>query len=250
MKRLMIFLCFFFFVPFLSAQDVVFPHFVIGGGYETLLVIANRAEIPWTGEILFLQGANTTFQYPIELDGAELRLNEIDLTLFPFQLRELRFQSSDPVCRIGYILIHTQDSSSNDILATLFYRITQIGEDSVKFVSESVGIQPALTLRRVIIPVTVEPGTDTALAWALPRCEGVSPFWPRLTLIDESGYPLDDRTVKFTGQMAKFVSELMGIPRNFKRGILLIETSYPMCFVAFRMDYSTHGTQYTSITIK
>lgn len=210
------------------AAEIVLPHFAAGGGYRTEILISNTDTSEYSGELAIAgRGTDLLLNGIVAFETNRIRVPALGT-------RRFVLSSAASAVGSGSLVI----SPAEGIVVSTVYEGS--GGD--------VGVTPATPAFQFWIPVTLERGkVYTGVAWVAVGSH--RDHFTRLTLYDEDGSIVDDRTRKYRGHEARFVDELLGVPHFFRRGLLHIETPYAYAVVALRARVVGDMLIYTSIPI-
>ena len=219
-----------------DSEPVVYPHLVLGGGFQVVVLTTNPTDQPWEGSMRlpdFGSGSGRTWMHNgvdrTGSDGAPLIL-EPQATM----RHVLAAPSGSPIWS-GVFQIEGGNGSSATDLAVTFFLEYWLEDELV----DMVGVAASPAAHRVSIPVEVSPSTstDTGIAFRRPRDAGTAGDEPepfQMTLFDEDGESLD--TIPVEAEGARFASEFF--PDHAGQGefigSILCESHDPFHLVALR----------------
>ncbi len=224
------------------SHAITFAQFALGGGYETLILITNKTASNWSGTIYLSQGYNQKWQSLWAMNGQVYTgLWGVPITLGPLECRKLRF-TGDDITRSGYLEIDAESYYSEfDIAVSYFYEFRINGE----LITTTGGIESAFN-NKAVVAVEKTATVDTGIAWCPASRYGSIPFEMYLTLYNQSGDIVRQKTITFIGHSAKFLSAIFAdLPTNFL-GHLRIDAQNYFWLEAIRFESTSNYFQLTS----
>lgn len=211
------------------AGDVHVPQFAAGGGYRTEILVSNTTTVEYFGELAIAgRGADLLLDETVAFEKNRIRVPALGT-------RRFVLSSASAAVGSGSLTV----SPAEGIAVSTVYEGP--GGD--------VGVPSATPAFHFWIPVTIEAGkVYTGVAWVAVGSH--RDHFTRLTLYDEDGSIVDDRTRRYRGHEARWVDELLGVPHTFRRGLLEIETPYAYALIALRARAVGQDLVYTSIPTK
>ena len=155
-----------------DSEPVVYPHLVVGGGFQVVVLTTNPTDQPWEGSMRlpdFGSGSGRTWMHNgvdrTGSDGAPLIL-EPQATM----RHVLAAPSGSPIWS-GVFQIEGGNGSSATDLAVTFFLEYWLEDELV----DMVGVAASPAAHRVSIPVEVSPSTstDTGIAFRRPATPGL-----------------------------------------------------------------------------
>jgi len=219
-----------------ESEPVVYPHLVVGGGFQVVVLTTNPTDEPWEGSMRlpdFGSGSGRSWMHNgVDRSGSDAT----PLILEPQATRRhvLAAPAGSPIWS-GVFQIEGGNGSSAADLAVTFFLEYWLDEELV----DMVGVAASPAAHRVSIPVEVSPSTstDTGIAIRRPRsgeAAGNDPAPFQMTLFDEEGESLD--TIPVEAEGARFASEFF--PDHAGQGeflgSILCESHDPFHLVALR----------------
>ena len=219
-----------------ESDAVVYPHLVVGGGFQVVVLTTNPTERSWEGSMRlpdFGYGSGRSWvRNGIDRTGSDAA----PLLLEPQATTRhvLAAPPGSPIWSGVFQIEGGTDSSAADLAVTFFLEYWLDGE-----LVDMVGVAASPAAHRVSIPVEVSPSTstNTGIAIRRPRNDGSAGEEPapfRMTLFDEEGESLDTVPVEMEG--ARFASEFF--PDHAGQGefigSILCESQGPFHLVALR----------------
>ena len=191
---------------FYPKKDAVFGQVVVGGGYETIINIANRGSREYAGTLYLFRTENgVSVAWNPTLNGAAVENGEYEIEIQPGATVTLRLTGSQLLS--GAAVLRSKDLLLGDLIeANLTYRILEGGQ-----VSDSVGISPSKEFYRASIPF--ENFADTALALVNGHGTGTKTANVEINLFSSDGSPMGNKyTLSLAPELhlARFLHELFG----------------------------------------
>ena len=219
-----------------ESEPVVYPHLVVGGGFQVVVLTTNPTDRPWEGSMRlpdFGSGSGRSWTHNgMDRTGSDA----VALLLEPqATMRHLLAAPAGSPIRSGIFRIEGGNGSSATELAVTFFLEYWLDGELV----DMVGVAASPAAHRVSIPVEVSPSTSTRTGIAIRRSggEGAASDHPapfRMTLFDEDGESLE--TVPVEEEGARFASEFF--PDHAGQGefigSILCESQDPFHLVALR----------------
>ena len=212
----------------------------LGGGYECALLLSNKRDTEWSGQLHLRQGSDEAWSGSWSLDGQDRTGSDgIAVTIGPRSTVKILL-SGDSTVRSGYLRLTAEGAFSvYDVAPSYFYRYLAGGR-----LQESVGSAAAASGSTFWFPVEKTATTDTGVAWAPDSV--TAPFSISINLYDSSGRQLQQKTLAYSGHEARFVSELFeNMPDGFL-GRALIESEQNIHLEVLRLDQTGSGFQLTA----
>lgn len=223
---------------------LVYPQFVIGGGFETALVIANSTSEPWDGRIV-LPGFSDGRVWLV--NGEEQTGNDrLEVSLPANGARRLLFAAPAGAEAVaGSLEILASDGSSTADLATAFFYNFFLDGQLV----DSVGTAASVAAHHITIPVERAPGERVNTGVAIrtlssgyaPAGENAEPVF-KMSLYDDAGVLMEVRFGSFLG--ARFFDQIFPaaiFPEGRFTGSLIIESEIPLYATALRQQLLDGG---------
>ncbi len=219
-----------------ESEPVVYPHLVVGGGFQVVVLTTNPTEQSWEGSMRlpdFGAGSGRSWLYNgVDRTGSDAAplLLEPQATM----RHVLAAPPGSPIWSGVFQIEGGTDSSAADLAVTFFLEYWLDGE-----LVDMVGVSASPAAHRVSIPVEVSPSTSTNTGIAIRRppndgSPGEEPAPFLMTLFDEEGESLDMVPVEMEG--ARFASEFF--PDHAGQGefigSILCESRSPFHLVALR----------------
>ena len=219
-----------------ESEPVVYPHLVVGGGFQVVVLTTNPTDRTWEGSMRlpdFGSGSGRSWIH----NGVDRTGSDETPLLLASQATMRHVLAAPPGSPIwsGVFQIEGQNgSSASDLAVTFFLEYWLDGE-----LVDMVGVAASPAAHRVSIPVEVSPSTstDTGIAIRRPRSGGNAGNEPalfRMTLFDEEGEALE--AIPVEEERAKFASEFF--PDHAGQGefigSILCESKEPFHLVALR----------------
>ena len=219
-----------------ESEPVVYPHLVVGGGFQVVVLTTNPTDRTWEGSMRlpdFGSGSGRSWTH----NGVDRTGSDGTPLLLEPQATMRHVLAAPPGSPIwsGVFQIEGQNgSSASDLAVTFFLEYWLDGE-----LVDMVGVAASPAAHRVSIPVEVSPSTETRTGIAIRRPRsgesvGDEPAPFRLTLFDEGGESLD--TIPVEDEGARFASEFFPDQAGQREfiGSILCESKDPFHLVALR----------------
>ena len=226
-----------------ESEPVVYPHLVVGGGFQVVVLTTNPTDELWEGSMRlpdFGSGSGRSWMHNgVDRSGSDAT----PLILEPqATMRHVLAAPAGSPIWSGVFQIKGGNGSSAADLAVTFFLEYWLDEELV----DMVGVAASPAAHRVSIPVEVSPSTSTNTGIAIRRprsgdAAGDEPAPFRMTLFDEEGESLD--TIPVEAEGAKFASEFF--PDHAGQGeflgSILCESHDPFHLVALRQRLQEGG---------
>jgi hypothetical protein len=125
-------------------KDLAFAQVAAGGGYETVLNLANRGLGAYSGTLYFYTGVNQ--EWNPSVNGTRIKQGRIDILVIPGAT--VTYQITDTQLTAGFAVLYAANLNFDSIIeGTLTYYIKSGGT-----ITDSVGITPSRELYRTSIP--------------------------------------------------------------------------------------------------
>lgn len=210
---------------------IVYPHFVVGGGFEGVLLLSNSGDQAWNGQ-LAVQGFGAGSGIAWTVDGQDRTgTNSLDVTLPPLGTRKLIFSAPEgSQAAAGALEINPSGGSSiSDLATNYFYNYSLNGE-----LVDSIGVAAANPGLELVLPVEWSPEAriDTGVAIRVSQGTATPDF--RFLLYDNLGRLVGEASGALG---ARFFSEIFPfVPEGGERftGSLRVESEQPLYVTALR----------------
>lgn len=226
---------------FYPKKDAVFGQVVVGGGYETIINIANRGSREYVGTLnLFRTENGVSIPWNPLVNGAAVQNGEYEIEIQPGATVTLRLTGSQLLSGAA-VLLSENLRLDNLIEANLTYRVRTGGQ-----VTDSVGIAPSKEFYRASIPF--EKFTETALALVNGDLSGEKTATVELTLVSTDGTPLGNQHIVTLGpfsHLARFLHELFQ-GQTLDGGRVEIASDYPIFGTALTLT----GGEFSSLPLE
>jgi predicted choloylglycine hydrolase len=193
-----------------SDIKLTWPQLALGGGYECTILLSNKRASDWSGHFNLVSGNHESWAGSWSLDGSDRTgLSTFAVSIPPQSTVKLRL-SGDSASRSGYLEMFADGSCSvNDVATSYFYSFLEHGQ--LKF---STGSAAAPSGRLFGFPVEKTFTVNTGIAWAPDSV--TSPFAIVVTLFDNIGAQVQQKTLIYSGHEAKFFDQVFdNIPSEF-----------------------------------
>jgi hypothetical protein len=187
-----------------------------------------------------MQGNNESWAGFWSLDGKDRTgSSAFSISLPPRSTVKLRL-SGDSLTRSGYLQMYGDGTSTvYDIATSYFYNYVTDGRLQV-----CTGSAAAPSGRLFCFPVEKSPSVNTGLAWAPGAVAG--PFPLVVTLFDQQGTQVQQKTLSFEGHEARFFDEIFDtVPSGFL-GRVRIESQENIHLEVLRLEQTESGFQLTA----
>lgn len=229
-------------LPLVSA----YPHLALGGGYQGVLLISNKTNFPWEGEVLLRQGNHQNWTPPWSLDGQPMTgETKFAVALAPRASKEFIIDSDNTI-HAGYLQVLSKTPAPS-ISTTFFYNYLASVQQASLLI-DSTGTPAGTPGRRFWFPVRKTGRVNTGFAFTGTR--EMSGFNVTMILFDAAGQERSRLSLPFEGHTARFFASEIGlfpdVPDGFT-GSLLIESPEPLLLVVLRIETVGSSFQMTSI---
>jgi len=148
---------------FVDPSSLLYSQLALGGGYKSVVVIANNSESIWFGRIELLTAAEQNWNGSVWLNEIDISLKggaDIDIPAGGTRKFEL---VGDETLRTGYLRVRgLEDYSTEEITSSYFYNYGNSSE-----LIDSTGVSSGQPSRQFVFPVEKDQSVDTGFAWAL-----------------------------------------------------------------------------------
>lgn len=219
-----------------DSEPLVYPHLVVGGGFQVVVLTTNPTHQSWAGSMRLPDFGSGSGRSWIHNGDDRTGSDATPLLLEPQATMRHVLEAPDgsPIWSGVFQIEGGNVSSATDLAVTFFLEYWLDGE-----LVDMVGVAASPAAHRVSIPVEVSPSTstNTGIAIRRPRADGAdgdesAPF--RMTLFDEDGELLD--TIPVEVEDPSFASEFF--PDHAGQGefigSILCESQAPFHLVALR----------------
>jgi len=230
-----------------SAFSATFPQLALGGGYESVIIVANTSSESEFDQAAFRlrTGSNEKWDGTWRCNGEPITRHEY-LFAIPAQGTRKFVLSADQL-QVGYLELGYINKNGDWLpdppFAVSFFYVLRNGSGSL---IDSTGIPSAMENQsRYILPVERSDGISTGLAM-VPASAGTT---VEITLLDRDGAKVKRQAYQLKGHVAQFVEELIeGVPESFV-GSVLLAGSGPIYVTVLRMNVSGGVVQLTSVPV-
>jgi len=221
---------------------VTYPQLALGGGYECILLVTNKLETTFDGSFALFKRNRELWDTPFLVNGKPNEDASIQYTLAPLGSTKFLLQS-DSDLEIGYLVGYgSGENSGTDVTVSFFYQFVQNG-----VLIDSVGVSASYSSLGNFFPVEKSAQVNSGFAWG--RELALDPFDITLTLYDSGGLAVQEKTIPFTGHMAKFITEVFDdIPDGFI-GHVRIVSPINISVIALRYVQVGEGFQLTTTPV-
>jgi hypothetical protein len=204
----------------LAEADTVYAQIVAGGGYDTVLIASNtdgEAHAFW----LYVYPDDPAALDSWTIGGSRFtrrgNRGEIALGLHPRET--LKNSISGGATAVSGYMVIAPYTSDQHFSITLFYEYRQGGR-----LISTTGALSGLSYGKYVVPVEKTPLINTGVAWApsFGLNGTILPVNLTLSLFDEAGRPIQQKTMSNVGHRAIFFDQIFdGIPSTFVGSMLL-----------------------------
>jgi hypothetical protein len=241
MRKTTIILALLFLSP--TAVAATWAQFVLGEGYESVLMVSNKTAFPWQGTVKIFQGYNASWAGRWYVNGTEYTGSDAYPVSLPAYGTVRLFFTGDSSLQVGYMDFESGSSYSLiDVAYSFFYNL-RINDNDL---SETVGGPESPHNKKMVFGVEKSAQVDTGYAISPLSRSGATSFPIVLTLYNSDGSIYDTRQVTFLGHHAIFVSQVFSLPATFI-GFLKVDSQQSIYLTVLRMEYNSTGWQFTSI---
>jgi len=226
-----------------TAAAATWAQFVLGGGYESVLMASNKTAFPWSGYVKLLQGYNSGWTGRWYINGVEYSGSTgYVVAIPPYGTVKLLF-TGDTTMRTGYMDFNADSYSySSDVAYSFFYNLRTDGGD----LTETVGGPESASAKKLMFGVEKSAKVDTGYAICPYSRYSTSSFQMVLTLYNADGTIYASKPWTFIAQHAIFASQVFDLPQNFV-GFLKVDSQQYIYMTVLRMEYNSTGWQFTCI---
>ena len=221
-------------------SSITFPQLALGGGFEVVLLISNKANQSWTGTASLKEGNDESWSAPWTLDdGSEVAESTFGISLDVHETQRFLLKG-DEEARAGYLSIAPDEGfPASGISVAFFYNFVAGSE-----VTDSIGVIPGSPGTTFTFPVEKTLEADTGVAYV---STSTAPFLVIMTLYDSAGSQLQQRFVNYSGHVAQFFGELFqNISTGFV-GKVRVESQERISLVVVRLQSTSSGIQLTTL---
>ena len=225
-----------------SSDTVYFPHFAAGGGWATQVILVNPTDSTITGTVGFLgPGSDTIAASPVvlTLDDGSTGSN-FDYSIHPRSSQ--RFTTSNPSGELKAGSVRAVPDSGNAAPSGLVvFSYAPAG----KTLSEAgVSALPKGSAFRVYVEASGMPGQAGSIRSGLAITNAAatpSTVTLEVTHLDGSlAVPATTLALPPSGQIARFLDEIISLPDNFS-GVLRVTSTGDVAMVALRLRVNERG---------
>lgn len=227
---------------FYPKKDAVFGQVVVGGGYQTIINIANRGSHEYLGTLRLFrtdeQGVSIAWNPTV--NGAAVANGSYEIEIQPGSTVTLRLTGSQ-LQSGGAVLLSKDLLLDNLIEANLTYRVRTSGQ-----VTDSVGISPSREFYRASLPF--EKFAETALALVNGDLDLERTATVELTLFSADGTPSGNQHILTLGpfsHLARFLHEFFQ-GQTLDGGRVEIASDYPIFGTALTLT----GGEFSSLPLE
>ena len=225
-----------------SSDTVYFPHFAAGGGWATQVILVNPTDSTITGTVGFLgPGSDTVAASPVVLtldDGSTG--SDFDYSIPPRSSQ--RFTTSNPLGRVSSGSVRATPIGGTAAPSGLVIFSFASGG---KTISEAgVPALPKGSAFRVYVEASGMPGQAGSIRSGLAITNAAatpSTVTLEVTHLDGSlAVPATTLALPPSGQIARFLDEIISLPDNFS-GVLRVTSTGDVAMVALRLRVNERG---------
>ena len=225
-----------------STNIIYFPHFADGGGWTTQVILVNPTDSTITGNVEFFgQGSGTTAAVPVTLTlvGRSVE-SSYSYSISPRSSQ--RFTTSNPAgaTSVGSVRVTPDGGSTSPSGLGVFSFVT----GGITVSEAGVPAQPEGSAFRVYVEASGTPGQIGAVqsGLAITDTSGTSTT-VILEFADLDGTPVApavNLTIPPSGQVARFLDELVTLPANYS-GVLRVTSTSAVAIVGLRARRNQRG---------
>lgn len=204
-----------------------YSQIAIGAGSECTIILNNKLGTQFTGALDLRKGNGETW-------------TSRQVTLAPYASFTITYAGTPAGVQIGYLeVVGTGASSANDVAVVVFYNFYSGGR-----LVDSIGIPRGEMSSGHIFAVQKSETVNTALAWS--RFDPTAPFDITLTLYAYAGDVVAQKTVSFTGHMAKYLDEIFSSVPIGLVGYVRVVSPQPISMTVLRFQTAGDVFQLTA----
>jgi hypothetical protein len=213
-----------------------YAQLALGGGYECVVILNNKLASEFKGGVDLRKGNGETWDTPFRVNGQSASDSSIEVTLPAFGSTRLLLQG-EATARTGYLVVFGSGANTgSDVAVAFFYNFYSGGR-----LVDSVGVPPGSQSGRHMFAVEKTATVNTAFAWA-PPWTPLPSFDITVTLYDSAGNQVQQKTIPFTGHLAKYFTEIFdAVPANFVGHVRVVS---PQAIVMTVLRFETVGESF------
>ena len=194
-----------------------YSQIAMGAGSECTIILNNKLGSQFTGALDFRKGNGEAW-------------SSRQVTIAPYASFNITYSGTPAEVQAGYLeVVGTGASSANDVAVVVFYNFYSGGR-----LVDSIGIPRGEMSSGHIFAVQKSATINTALAWS--RFDPTAPFDITLTLYGYNGAVITQKTVSFTGHMAKYFDEIFGSVPMGLVGYVRVVSPQPISMTVLRFE--------------
>jgi len=226
-----------------TGSPLVYPQLALGGGYEVVLIVTNKTEVPWSGTASLRRESDLDFVGEWSLVGGQRQGSEFRVELEGNESKKFVVSGGDTV-QAGYLILRAdQGGNTRSISTSFFYNFLTGGH-----LMDSTGVPPAVPAVSFCFPVEKTALANTGLAWVSPG--SVGNFDVKVELYGPKGDLVAESTTSFDGHEARFFAGPDGlfpeVPDGFV-GKIVIHADESLDITVLRLELTNSGFQLTSV---
>jgi hypothetical protein len=220
-----------------------FSQLAIGGGYESVVLLSNKTNLPWDGIVTLKQGNGADWASAWSLDGvSKAGQAGFDVSL-PARGTQKFVLDGDNLARAGYLLVQGKTGYEDAITGSLYYRYVSQGQ-----LIDSLGVPASSAGHRFWFMVERTPTSNTGFAYAATQPS--DPFNVTVSLFNAAGTLVQEKTLSYEGHVARFFAGPDGVfdsvPDGFV-GAVLVTSPQDLTLTVLRLDITAYGLQLTVV---
>jgi len=220
---------------------IIYPQIGVGGGYETVVTIANPTSTDWFGRLRCQQGAHVQFPILLKANGQHFS----EFTQWKVGAgRTLQLTiTGDDTLRAGFLRIERVNGPAESEIATsVFYRL----RDTAGVSRELIASYPGQPSTSAIFAVEKGASQDTGIAFVARELPySTNPISISFTLLGQDGATIQKVEQMYSGHTALMLGQLFDkLPPQFL-GSVVVDSSIELCLLVLRLEIFEGNIQLT-----
>jgi hypothetical protein len=234
----------------LATSDPLFPQFVVGDGYETVVLITNLERWPLSVKWVPMEKDGSPWKAPISYLVNDSPVGQLPSTLEAKSTYKITFRGGSQLS-VGMLLIKVYGK----LLISYFYRFYAPDGDLQTTVGSFVSRRSSTPAYGAVFPV--EESSTSHTGYAISNHDGsvpkYNPLIIELVLYDSHGNAVASDSVQYTGQISEFVFQRFpSISGGFLGYMEIVArtstgSTPSVVFEILRMDLTKKGFLYTVV---
>lgn len=235
--------------PATPAHAHSYAQLALGGSpssnYAAMLTITNTNATPWRFDCFLVAGLDDTWPGGFFVNDQEFKTHIGFSDTVPANgVRDYLISTNARQTTTGHLDVFPHDTGGSDsgVLIHVMYGYLDLDASSV---IDTISPKPCTAGRTFDFPV--QRRSDLNVGFAIAPYDRLEPCAITATLYDDLGGYIQQKTIQFNGQMARFFSQIFdNVPNGFL-GRVKLEAPFPVIVTVLRMDNTKIGVSFAEL---